>query len=489
MIIISRFFNSIRRKDEKGAALVTVVLLLMLLMVACGAIILITTLSGVSSVDAVIEKQAQQAAEAGMQKAINLLRGNGTGEPISFRDAALRIRSNKGDDWAPHPRLSNWLNYNYPASQPDRVTLTPGYTPYNGQAFSVSIEAPDAIPSVVPTPNPEWVDGPVIKPDPPVKPDKPAWHPWNCSHCSWDYTHCSLYNPPNSGTFRNDGTGCRHKHCIPPANWGGADDGYQRLIIKVTGYGPRGARKELELMVKRVIVDYEAEPLVYIQGTSSGSPLSFNISGTPEVKFDSSSKVSFIITNEIDATALQNAIDGASSEDDAAFDKVKTDGKGDEYEVINLSDRPKWLTSPAETRAVVGDLEDDAKIRGRWFNAYPTGNAGTDSVPQFTFVRGDAELNSDGVGLLVVTGKLTINNNFKYKGLILLLGEGRLDVTGGDSKIEGAILLARFGLTTVDYLPPAINLSGGKMEAKYSADKVEDARNLINLRVVAVREH
>jgi hypothetical protein len=464
---------------EKGAALVTVVLLMMLLMVACGAIILITGLANTTTVDAVAEKQAYRAAEAGMQTVINILRGNGTGVPISFREAATRTLSNKADDWMPSPRLSKWLTYDYPAAQPDRVTLTAGYTPYNGLAFSVTIEAPDAVPTVIPTPNPTWIDGPVVKPVPPVKPPKPAWHPWHCAHCSWDYTHCSLYNPPNNGTLRTDGTGCRHKHCIPPPGWGGVDDGYQRLLIKVTGYGPRGARKEMELLIKRVIFDYDAEPLIYIQGSSGGSTVSFNISGNPEVKFDSTDNVAFIFSNDADLTAVENKIN--------LNDKVTTAGKGDDFEIHALSERPKWIQTVAETRSLVNDLEADAKVRGRWFNSFPTGNAGTDTSPQFTFVRGDAVLNS-GAGLLVVTGKLTISQNFTFKGMILLLGDGRLDVTGGDAKIEGTVAIAKFGLTE-DFLSAVVNLSGnGKTEFKYKSDKVDAALKLVNVRIMAVRE-
>ncbi len=461
--------------------MVTVVLLLMLLMAACGAIILITGVANTTTVDAVAERQAAQAAEAGMQLALNTLRGNANGTAISFRDAAIRVTSNKADDWSPTPRLSKWLNYDYPASQPDRVSLTPSYNPVTGLAFSVSIEAPDAVPTVIPTPNPTWVDGPVVKPVPPIKPPKPAWHPWDCAHCSWDYTHCSLYNPPNNGTLRSDGTGCRHKHCIPPPNWGGlADDGYQRLLVKVVGYGPRGARKELELLVKRVMFEYEAEPLIYIQGSTSGTPVSFNVTGTPEVKFDSGDNIAFILTSATDQTTVQTTVE--------LPDKMTIAGKGDDYEVVGVAERPKWLASAAQARDLMNDLEEDAKVRGRRFTSYPTGNAGTDTVPQYTFVGGDATLNGNGVGVLVVTGKLTISQNNSFKGVILLLGEGRLDITGGDAKVEGSVVVAKYGLSD-EFLPPVLNFSGvGKFELKYNSGRVDAAMKLVNMRVMAVRE-
>lgn len=483
----TKFFQTshypIKKRKEKGAALVTVVLLMMLILVVSGAILLVTSLSNTSTVDAVAEKQAYEAAEAGMQQVLNILRGNGSGEGISFKEAAVRVTSNKDDDWMPTPRLSKWLNYTYPTSQPDRIPLTSGYTPYNGLAFSVTIEAPDApTPAIIPTPNPAWIDGPVVKPASMVKPPKPAWHPWHCAHCSWDYTHCSLYNPPNEGTLRSDGMGCRHKHCIPPPNWGGGvDDGYERLIVKVVGYGPRGARKELELLVRRMIFYYEPEPLIYLQGSQVGGDIGFSLSGMPEVKFDGGDRmIAFGITNETDQTVIQNVIDQP--------DKVVIAGKGDDYEVYASDHRPTFLSTADEARTTMFDLEADAKVRNRWFNSYPTGNAGTDTNPEFTFINGNAQLTSDGVGLLVVTGSLTINSNFKFKGLVLILGGGSLNITGGDAKIEGSVVVAKYNLMG-NFLAPSVNINGGKFEFKASSDKVEAALRTVNMRVLAVREN
>jgi hypothetical protein len=188
----------------------------------------------------------------------------------------------------------------------------------------------------------------------------------------------------------------------------------------------------------------------------------------------------FVLTNEMDSTIIENII--------AQPDKVTVTGKGDHYEVFASEQRPKFLASADEARSVMKDLEADSKVRGRWFNSYPTGNAGTDSNSEFTFIRGNAQLTSDGAGILVVTGKLTININFKYKGLILLLEGGALNVTGGDAKIEGSVALAKYD-TTGNFLAPSINISGGKVEFKANPDKVDSALKTVNLKVLAVREN
>ena len=471
----------LRRKDQKGAALVTVILLLTLLLSVAGAIIMVTVLSNTTTVDLVAEKQAYDAAEAGMQLALNVLRGNNPGEAVSFKDAATRSTSNKGDDWFPQARLSKWLNYTYPAAQPDRIPLTTPYDPYNGIAYSVTISAPDAVPNVVPTPNPNWIDGPVVKPNPPVKPNKPAWHPWHCAHCSWDYTHCSLYNPPNYGTFRGDGFGCRHKHCIPPPGWGvGPDGGYERLIVRVVGYGPRGARKQLELMVKRVLFDYHAESLIYVQGSQFGGNVSFIANGNPKAEFDGGDHmIAFGVTNSGDEAVIASAI--ASDPD------LVIKGKGDDYEVFNSDDIPDWLSSADKARAFLSDLELDAKLRNRWFTSYPTNNDGTDGDPLLTFIRGDATITSDGAGILVVTGELKLNSDRKYKGLILLMEGGTLRATGKNI-IEGSMVVARFG-SSGDFLGPIINITGGDTTFKHNADRVAAALAQVNMAVQGVREN
>jgi hypothetical protein len=477
-----RTFGDKRR--EEGAALVTVLLISLLLFVVCAAIITITGLSRSTTVDAVSERQAYEAASNGMQIVLNTLRGNGSGATISFKDAAVRVTSNKPDDWFVSPRMSKWLNYSYPAAQPDRVPLTSPYDPYNGLAFSVTISPPDLpIPGVVPTPNPTWIDGPVVKPNPPVKPPKPAWHPWDCAHCSWDYTHCSLYNPPNNGTLRSDGTGCRHAHCIPPSNLGEAtgEDGYQRLLIRVVGYGPRGARKEMEALVRRTTFFYNPESLMYMQGSDSGAPVVFTLTGTPKVTFDSGNDIAFVVTNASDEVAISSVINQPN--------KVTIVGKGDQYEVIGLPERPRFLASADEARAMLSELEADAKIRGRWFTSYPlSGNAGTSASPRLTFVRGNATVSNSGAGILVVTGTLTLTSFNDYKGLILLMGNGRLAVTAGDKsmKIEGGVVISKFGATG-GFLPPEIDMSGGEYTFKSNPSLVRDMFETLNINVLAVR--
>src|SRR6185295_17680864 len=132
------------RENERGAALITVLMISVLLLTAGGALILSTSLSGTSTVDAAAEMQAYYGAEAGIQSTLNVFRGNvlpnplfvanpaGTVDPqnrIDFTKALTPVTSNRAGDPARSPaRLSRWLTYNYPPSATtDRVGISGSY--------------------------------------------------------------------------------------------------------------------------------------------------------------------------------------------------------------------------------------------------------------------------------------------------------------------------------------------------------------------------
>jgi len=64
------------RTGEKGAALITAVLLSLLLLAAGGTLILTTTMTGLTARDSTSEMQAYYAAEAGVARTLEVLRGN-----------------------------------------------------------------------------------------------------------------------------------------------------------------------------------------------------------------------------------------------------------------------------------------------------------------------------------------------------------------------------------------------------------------------------
>src|SRR5262245_37328940 len=66
---------------ERGAALITTVLLSMLLLAAGGILILTSTMTSTTARDATAEMQAYYAAEAGVARTLEVLRGNVQSNP------------------------------------------------------------------------------------------------------------------------------------------------------------------------------------------------------------------------------------------------------------------------------------------------------------------------------------------------------------------------------------------------------------------------
>src|ERR1051326_6752454 len=149
-----RTCNQTSRKSERGAALI-LVLFASLLILGCALMLLLTTtISTTNAISSTDETQAYYAAEAGIQDALNVLRGNvaphpNDGTKMNFKNALNALTSNNPSSGV--AQLSRWLVYNYPTSgTPDRVTLSPSYTEANGTAFAITgISDPDNVGHVI----------------------------------------------------------------------------------------------------------------------------------------------------------------------------------------------------------------------------------------------------------------------------------------------------------------------------------------------------
>src|ERR1044072_76725 len=80
-----------RRAGEKGAALITAVLLSMLLLAAGGTLGLTSTMTGIPAPDSTAEMQAYYAAEAGIARTLEVVRGNVSSNPAGTRASFKNI--------------------------------------------------------------------------------------------------------------------------------------------------------------------------------------------------------------------------------------------------------------------------------------------------------------------------------------------------------------------------------------------------------------
>jgi hypothetical protein len=149
----------------------------------------------------------------------------------------------------------------------------------------------------------------------------------------------------------------------------------------------------------------------------------------------------------------------------------------------------------------------DATVSGCSVNGYtvnghsspcgpPAGGLGTIANPQITFVNGDFNMgNASGVGVLVVTGDLNVTGNGQFTGLVLIVGQGIMNVNGGgNGTFYGSVFIANTNSHTSPFSQlatvgqPLLNWNGGGGNGIYYNSCWADAINGMHYQVVASRE-
>jgi hypothetical protein len=271
-----------------------------------------------------------------------------------------------------------------------------------------------------------------------------------------------------------------------------APDPY-RLILKVTGYGPSYAERNLQLMVSRTAFDFKAPAAVTLRGSDSGATMSFAIGDSAKYTYTGNDNAggqglpAFAVTNGSDLTKATTTINGGT--------QVTGSSQAQQVLPSNLDD---FLKTAQGARDLVSALREYAQGEDRYF---PSGTAPSDfgannptATPNglFTFVDGDAALKcpAGGAGLLVVTGTLDMKGCAEFKGLMLVLGKGEvLRNGGGNGTTLGSIVVAKFGATG-NFLAPFFDSNGsGTSDVKYDSKWVETALTRLGPRVVGVSDY
>jgi len=412
------------RTGERGAALITAVLLSMLLLAAGGTLVLTSTMTGITARDSTVEMQAYYAAEAGVARTLEVLRGNLSSNPAGTR-ASFR-----------------------------NVLCTPNlWTPTSGSIVNVA------------------TDG------------------------STSFQVASILDPDNQDTA----TKC-------------ADASYKpdRLRIRVVGFGPRGGRKNMEIVVNRYTLEYPVNATVTIPNTS-GNPIAFNLggsnvtstSGTDSSNAGAPAIAAFGVSGG-DYNTTNNVIDGCNADGTNCSGSGPNVYPGDPM-TLTGGNTPSFLQSVDTARAFLYGSEGmmlAAQNQGRYFTSGADAIASTAGLGAnnpdgvFTFVDGDLVLgpgNPTGQGTLIVTGNLTLNGNFQFNGVIMVLGGGSVYRSGGGhGDIYGAIYVAKFdrtGSSTDLFQAPTFDTSGGgTANIQYSSDAVDRAKSVGGHAIRGVRE-
>src|SRR5688572_28137984 len=439
--------SSTKDSNERGAALLTMLLVSILLLSAGLALVTSTSVSTTATIDTTAEMQAYAGAEAGLEAALNVLRGNiapdaslGTTK-MNFRNAANPATSNKtSDPWATGnaavSRLSGWLNYSYqnPSVENDwRVPLTDSYAPATGIAFRISITDPDD-------------SGPIA-------------------------TRQITTNPNYQPT---------------------------RLMIQSEGYGPKGAVKRLEMVIQRAAFDFTPPASITLPG---GPGLTLNLGTSATVGY-SGNDLGTPAQTSIPAVAVDGSNLAAAQ---AHIDGMQSSSQVSPYDAgaLTADNLPSFLESASAARAFLEEMRSIASSSGRLFptkaGADAAGGLGTPTFPRFTFIDnyGGAPVelgpNHQGSGLLIVTGELDTQGSTDFQGIILVMGRGKLDRDGaGNGLLRGAIVVANFDPngTEEDLGPPDFSVNGGgNSGVAFDSVWVKRALDVSGIRVLGLREY
>lgn len=259
-----------------------------------------------------------------------------------------------------------------------------------------------------------------------------------------------------------------------------------RILIKSTGYGPRGSKKQLEAIIQKNFFNGMTAPATLcLIGSSSG--FVFDPGSSQNVTYSGDDVASNII---IPPVGTDNDPNLATVNTQFATTGRKADVFGTP---ANVSEElPQWLWSPANLDAVVQSLKSTAKSSGNYYNSGdgPSSPGSYATGKGITFIDGDYKVRADGGGLLIVTGKLTLEGAFSFKGMIIVTGQNGVDRHGGgNGVIQGNMVIAPYSSPTGSFLAPKYDMSGGGIsQLTYDSNSVANGMTAVSNFVLGVAE-
>ena len=415
------------RHTERGAALLVSLLISTILLVAGGALVMVTSMSAGNAIGSTAEVQAYYGAEAGLQAALNALRGNDaptasampagmTG--ISFRDAVIPTRSNDcpsglGGDPSLAARLSRYLPYSNPQVANTRVTV--GTNPTIEYEVMISLPVPDILPATL---------------------------------------------QPN------------------------------RLLVQSIGYGPGGARKQMSMIVSRTAFDPTVPAMMTIIGTPTGVPaMSFESGNSANHTYSGiDHAITPAPATGLPAFGLTNAIDYGLAASDAAPATTQLLAASAIPTYLRTPLLARAFLDLMQEKAIAGQLNGTATYLPTGGSGNPTGftfvkgdyTMGSGSGSGLLIVTGELTTNGGTIfnGLLIVLGNGYVNRNGGGGGAFY----GANLIAKVDWPAQSPELTA-FGAPFFDFN------GGGTATMQYDSTAVSDALGLLPSPVLGVREY
>jgi len=258
-----------------------------------------------------------------------------------------------------------------------------------------------------------------------------------------------------------------------------------RLLIKSTGYGPRGAKKELQSIIQKNFFNGLTAPAALTlvgprTTTNPNSTFQFSLGQSAVLQYSGIDQVSTDIIPPIgtsdptNLSCVEDYIAHASPVDPAcatAYPNGSNPFNGSVQGTASdvTDEMPYWLETPQALDAEIHQFASTARSSNRFFANGVTPTSWGDNVTGqgITFCDGDVTLGQqqgDGGGILVVTGTLTLKGSFNFKGLIIVTGPGGvLRQGGGLGEITGNVVVAPYVNDKIaDILSPATDLPAGQ---------------------------
>lgn len=259
-----------------------------------------------------------------------------------------------------------------------------------------------------------------------------------------------------------------------------------RLLVTSTGYGPRGAQKVLEMVVKKSAFDIDPPATITVAG---GSSMTFNLGNSNASGYSGNDLATppqptlpAVAVSSTNLSTAQSAINGLNGSSTCT---VTSQVYPCTATALTTNTTPYFLQSASAARSFLAEAKSLAQSQGRYFTTKPS-SLGTSTTPLFTFIDNyggatvDLGSGYQGNGLLIVTGDLDTDGNTSFDGVILVLGSGVMTRSGGGGGvIAGSIIVASFDpspTATGGFLAPTFDMSGGgNSTTAYDSVKIDKA--------------
>lgn len=267
-----------------------------------------------------------------------------------------------------------------------------------------------------------------------------------------------------------------------------------RLLLRVTGYGPKGAVKQMEMIVKSLSFEFKTVSTVLVRGADDGSGATITLgnsdahSGYGTDSSGGSSLPIIGVTNSADWTSADGIVHGKGT----FASGVPTGQWATQYSTTSSS-LPSWLQTSQNAVALLNSLSETAQSMGDYYTGSTFGGTvGSNGTDGFAYVHGDTTLNG-GAGLFVCDGNVTLGGKTDFNGIILVLGGGSIIRDGsGSGTLTGLTYVAKFDPTGAvpGFTAPVFNTAGGgSSKLQYDSTAVKDALTALGLGVDGVREY